>query len=319
MTTQAIGRRGVAKGLFGGLEPRHLVLIACMVAVSALFALVTPSFLSVQSALDVGRAAAVLLVVSIGATLVITSGEVDLTPGSVVGLVAVAIPAMIDNRLPMQVFLLLALGLGALIGAINATITLRLYVPSFLATLGMMAILRGIAVNLSTQPRQVRSTAFIDVFTGDFLGVPLLLIYAVVVVLVAVWFVARARAWLRVRAVGSNEVSARLVGVSPRRTKTVVFVAAGMLSALGGIFLLGRTLTGISAESGLGLELNAIAAALLGGARLGGGRGSVLGTALGALLLTLVLYGIAGMGLSAAWQYLVQGGILVLVVLAMRK
>ena len=295
------------------------MLIGAIGAAAAFFTILSPHFLSVRTALDIGRAAAVLLVVSIGTTLVITAGEIDLTPGAVVGLVSVAIPSMVDLHLPMPLFIILALLIGAAIGAANAVISLRLFVPSFLTTLGTMAIVRGIAVFLSTQPRQVKDKLFIAVFTGDLGGIPLLLVYALVIVAIAIWFVARSRAGLRIRAVGSSEASARLIGIPTMSTKMMVFIAAGTLSALGGIFLLGRTLTGISSESGLGLELNAIAAVLLGGGRLGGGRASVFGTALGAILLTLTLYGIAGLGVPAAWQYFTQGAILVVVVLAMRR
>lgn len=308
-----------SKVVFRGPGQRHLMLISSIAAASVFFGIATPHFASVQTAINIASAAAVLLVVSIGATLVITAGEIDLTPGAIVGLVSVAIPAMNDNHLPMPVFLLGALLIGGFIGAVNALATLRLLVPSFLTTLGIMAIVRGAAVSVSTQPRQVRDPLFMKVFTGDIGGVPLLVIYALIVVVVAIWFLSNSRFGLRVRAVGSSEASARLLSLPTARTKTLVFIVAGALSALGGVFLLGRTLVGVSAESGVGLELNAIAAVLLGGGRLGGGRSSALGTALGALLLTVTLYGIAGMGIPAGWQYFTQGAILVLVVLAMRK
>jgi ribose/xylose/arabinose/galactoside ABC-type transport system permease subunit len=122
---------------------------------------------------------------------------------------------------------------------------------------------------------------------------------------------------LRVRAVGSSQQGASFAGLPTHRIKFVVFVLAGIFSAAGALLLLGQTLTGL-AVAAEGLELNAIAAVILGGGRLGGGKGSVVGTFLGALLLTMVFSGIAGMGLSAAWQLLIKGMILVVVIVFMR-
>ena len=120
------------------------------------------------------------------------------------------------------------------------------------------------------------------------------------------------------RAVGSSQQGANFAGLPTKRIKFLVFVLAGIFSAGGALLLLGQTLTGL-AVAAEGLELNAIAAVILGGGRLGGGKGSVIGTFLGAVLLTMVFSGIAGMGLSAAWQLLIKGMILVVVIVFMRE
>ena len=154
-------------------------------------------------------------------------------------------------------------------------------------------------------------------FTDRFHGAPLTGIYAFAAVVAAAWFLPASRFGLHVRAVGSGETSAVLQGISARRVKYLVFAFAGVLSAAGGVLLLGASLTGYP-DAGKGLELSAIAAVLLGGGRLGGGRGDILGTFLGALVLTVALYGIAGLGWLQASQDLTMGIILVLVVLTMR-
>jgi ribose transport system permease protein len=296
---------------------RNVVLAAAVIAITAAFGLRIPAFLSVQTLFDMWQQAALLTVVSIGATFVIIAGELDLSIGSVVGLVSVVVPSLLAAGSPMPIAVLVALVIGAAVGFANAAITLRLQVPSFIATLGTMAIVSGLAVTVSLTPLTVTSSSFAAVFTNRIRGVPLTGIYALAAVAVTAWFLPVSRFGLHVRAVGSGEMSAVLQGISARRVKYLVFVTAGVLSAAGGVLLLGASLTGYS-DTGKGLELSAIAAVLLGGGRLGGGRGDIVGTFLGALVLTVALYGIAGLGWLQAWQDFTMGIILVLVVLTMR-
>ena len=257
------------------------------------------------------------MVISIGATFVIIVGELDLSVGAVVGLVSVVVPSLLAAGSPTPVAVLAALLIGAAVGFSNAAITLRLQVPSFIATLGTMAIVDGLAVTVSLTPLTVTSPSFAAVFTDRFHGAPLTGIYALAAVAAAAWFLPASRFGLHVRAVGSGETSAMLQGINARRVKYLVFALAGVLSAAGGVLLLGASLTGYP-DAGKGLELSAIAAVLLGGGRLGGGRGDILGTFLGALVLTVALYGIAGLGWLQASQDLTMGIILVLVVLTIR-
>ena len=140
--------------IFEGLEWRLVFLVVAMVGVAILFGSFNSYYLTWANFLNMGRQASLLVVVAIGASLIIVSGEIDLSIGAVVGLVSVAVPGLFDLDLPMPVVVLLALLIGAMVGAVNGTITLRLMVPSFLATLGMMAIVRGVALYISNQPRQ---------------------------------------------------------------------------------------------------------------------------------------------------------------------
>lgn len=297
---------------------RLIVLVAAMVAIAALFGSLNAYYLSWQNALDIGRQASLLAVVALGAHLVIVSGEIDLSVGAVVGLISVVVPFLFDLDLPVPLVVLLALFSGALCGVVNGLITLRLFVPSFLATLGTLAIYRGLALFISNQPRVIYNDSFVDLFNTEIVGVPLTVWYPILVTTLLALLWKYSRFGVRVRAVGSNEQSARFAGLSSRRIKFAVFTLAGMFAAAGALILLGRTQTGL-AVAGEGLELNAIAAVILGGGRLGGGKGSVVGTLLGAVLLTMVFSGIAGMGLSASWQLMTKGLILVVVIILMRK
>lgn len=296
---------------------RNTVLAAVVVAISGGFGLRIPGFWSVQTLFDIWQQAALLMVVSIGATFVIIVGELDLSVGAIVGLISVVAPSLLSAGISTPIAVAAALLIGAVVGFANAAMTLGLQVPSFIATLGTMAIVSGLAVTVSLTPLTITSASFADAFTKRIHGAPLAGIYALAAVAAAAWLLPASRFGLHVRAVGSAETGAVLQGISAKRVKTLVFVVAGILSAAGGILLLGSSLTGYP-DAGKGLELSAIAAVLLGGGRLGGGRGSIIGTFLGALILTVALYGIAGLGWLQAWQDFTLGIILVLVVVAMR-
>ena len=315
--TQSISANRLA-GRNSDFDRRLVVLLAAMVAVAILFGSLNPYYLSLRNAFDIGRQASLLVAVAMGAHFIIVSGEIDLSAGAVVGLLSVSIPALLDHGLPVPAALALATCLGALAGAVNGFISLGLQVPSFLATLGTMAIYRGLAIYISNQPRTIYEKSFVSLFNNQLFGVPLTIVYplALTITLAVIWRYTRFGVY--VRAVGSSEQSARYGGMDTRRIKYIVFSLAGMFSAIGAILLLGRTQMGLAVAGG-GLELNAIAAVILGGGRLGGGKGSVIGTLLGAILLTMIFSGIAGLGLSASWQLMIKGAILVVVITLMRK
>jgi ribose/xylose/arabinose/galactoside ABC-type transport system permease subunit len=307
-----------SRRIFASLEWRLMFLLAAMLAITLLFGSLNAYYLSWAHFLDMGRQASLLVVAAIGANLIIVAGEIDLSVGAVVGLVSVAVPLFFDLTLPMPIVVLLALVIGAMVGAANGVITLRLMVPSFLTTLGTMAIARGIALYISDQPRQVSDDTFTAALNGSIAGIPEVVLYSFGLTALVAFFWKYSRFGLQIRAVGSSQQGARFAGVPTHRLKFMVFVLAGIFSAAGALLLLGRTLTGLAGAAD-GLELNAIAAVILGGGRLGGGKGSMVGTFLGAILLTMVFSGIAGMGLTAAWQLLTKGMILVVVIIFMRK
>ena len=304
--------------IFAAMEWRLVFLVAAMVGVTVFFGALNRYYLTWAHFLDMGRQASLLVMVAIGANLIIVAGEIDLSVGAIVGLVSVAVPLLFDLTLPMPIVLLLALLIGALVGAANGLITLSLMVPSFLTTLGTMAIVRGIALFISDQPRQVSDDFFAKAFNDSIAGIPEVVLYSFGLTALSAFFWKHSRFGLQIRAVGSSQQGARFAGVSTWHVKFMVFTLAGIFSAAGALLLLGRTLTGLAGAAD-GLELNAIAAVILGGGRLGGGKGSMIGTFLGTLLLTMVFSGIAGMGLTAAWQLLTKGMILVVVIIFMRK
>lgn len=290
--------------------------LAALIIICIIFAILTPQFLTASNLLNVGRQSAVLIIVACGMTLVIISANIDLSVGSIVGLCAV-IGASIsaDHGVPGVLTVLGVVILGALIGAVNGALVAWAKVNAFIVTLGMMTILRGVALTytggypISKVPDDARFLGF-----GVVAGIPVALILALLIFLVVALILGRSVIGRHVYAVGGNELSSHIAGVSVAQTKFFVFVASGALCGFGAIVLLGRLGAGLP-TSGEGLELDAIAAVIIGGASLFGGRGSVFGTLFGALILAVLQNGLNLLGVNSFVIQILSGVIIILAVL----
>lgn len=303
---------------FARRDLRGILLLGLVALVALGFALLIPNFLSPSGLLNLLRQWSVLLIVALGATFVIVAGEIDLSVGAVVALVSILVAWATRLDAGIALLLVLTLGLGLAVGALNAFVSLWLGVPSFLATLGIMLVIRGAAMTISLQPMAVRDFGLISLFRAAPLGLPMPFVVAAVLAALAWVGLHRLSFGAHCRAVGSSAEGARLAGIPVRRVKAQALILGAAFAALGGFVLAGRTNYGMAA-SGTGLELDVIAAVVLGGGRLGGGRGSVGGTVLGTLLLTLIFTGIAVLGLSGPWQDVVKGAIIGAAILLMRR
>ncbi|KHQ50124.1 MULTISPECIES: ABC transporter permease [Mameliella] len=300
------------------VNPRILLLVCLVLLVGTGLALTVPHFLSASSLTNILRQWSVLLIVALGATFVIAAGEIDLSVGSVVALVSVLTAWASKGDFAIPLILLAALAVGLAVGTVNALLTLLFRLPSFLATLGMLLIVKGVAMTISLQPMAVRDLDFIRFFRLKPLGLPIPFVIAAALAAVAWIAFHKTRFGNWTRAVGSHAESARLAGVAVARHKALVLVVGAMAAAIGGVILAGRTNYGIAQTAG-GMELDVIAAVVLGGGRLGGGTGNVLGTALGALLLTMIFTGIAVLGLPGPWQDITKGALIGVAILLMRR
>jgi ribose/xylose/arabinose/galactoside ABC-type transport system permease subunit len=296
---------------------RAPLLVALIAAAGVAFSIAMPSFDSQANLINLLRQASVLAIVACGATFVIAAGEIDLSVGSLVAFVAVLTAWMTGGGYSIALILPLGLLAGLAVGGLNSLLVLGLGVPSFLATLGVQAIVRGAAMTLSLQPLPVRNLGFIRFFGWSPAGVPMPVLLAAIVGAVAILMLARTRFGIRTRAVGSNEGSARLAGLRTHRQKCAVLLFGSGLAAVAGVVLAGRTNYGMS-QAGGGLELDAIAATLLGGGRLGGGAGSVVGTLLATILLTMIFTGIATLGISGSFQDIAKGLLVGIAIFLMR-
>lgn len=300
------------------VSPRIITLLCLIVVVGAVIGNLAPHFLSTSSLINIGRQATVTVIVALGATFIIIAGEIDLSVGAVVALVSVLVAWLAGHGYPVSVMLLVALFAGLAIGGVNGFLSLKLRVPSFLATLGTLSIIKGIAMTITLEPIPVRSIAFIKFFMISPGRVPMPVIIALALFILSLVLLNYSRFGIRTRAVGSNENAARLAGLNIMKQKYRVFLLGSVFAAVGGVVLAGRTNYGM-AQSGGGLELEVIAAAVLGGARLGGGVGSVFGVLLASVLLTMIFMGIATVGLPGPYQDVAKGAAIGLAVLLMRR
>ena len=264
------------------------------------------------------RQSTVIWVVALGAAFVIAAGEIDLSVGSVVGMVSILGALMFRLGYPIPVVLLVGVATGVVIGAVNGLVTLVLRVPSFLTTLGTMSIIRGVTLETSPEYIPLRSLSFIKFFRMSPLGVPMPIMIVLVLTVLTAVLLHFSRFGIRTRAVGSNETAAMLAGLKVKQHKFLVLILGSVMAAIGGIVFMGRTNYGMP-SAGTGLELQVLAAVILGGTRLGGGVASIAGTALGALLLTVIFVGIATLGLPGPYQDIARGSAIVFSILLMRR
>jgi ribose transport system permease protein len=275
-------RRVVTLGDITGRESGGLVVL--LVAVGIL-TLTSDEFLTAGNLSNLARQVAIFGIIAVGELLVILTAGIDLSVGSVLGLSGCVTALLLVRGMPILVALLLGVALGTVLGAINGLLVTRAKLPPFIATLGMLGIARG-ATLVITDAKTVQGlpTGFQTIANGTVLGIPNLLIIAVLVTVVA-WFLLTRTVFGRyVYAVGSNPESARLAGVPVRTVTISVYAISGLLAGLGGILLTSRLGAGIP-TAGTGFELNAIAACVIGGASLFGAKGSAIGAATGALIM----------------------------------
>lgn len=295
------------------LKNNTLIIFLLLLVVSSF---TSDSFLTMTNVTNLLRQVAPIGLISIGMFLVILTGGIDLSVGSIVACIGVAF-ALLSYEVYFSAALLLALLLGIAIGAVSGYLVAYRGVAAFIATLALMTIVRGLGFLLSKgAPITVgpHSSAILSLGTGSVLGVPLsaILLGAVFVI---VFIVLKYHVYGRqIIAVGSNEEAVRLSGISVERIKFSVYVISAFLTAIAGLLMVGRTGVG-TPNIGVGLELDAIAAVVIGGASLFGGKGSVVNTLLGVLILGMIGNIMNLLDITAYMQQLIKGVIIILAVI----
>jgi erythritol transport system permease protein len=303
--------------------------VLALILVTAFFAAVAPNFLSVANFLIMLKHIAIIAILAVGMTYVILTGGIDLSVGSIAGLSGMVAGALILNGLTLAPFgvviypsipltVIIALVLGGLIGMVNGVLIARFRVAPFIATLGMLYVARGIALLMSdgaTFPNLVGSPeygnqGFPALGSGQLLGVPAPVWILLAVALLAAFVAHRTTFGRRVYAVGGNERAALLSGVRVSRIKIAVYAISGVCAALVGL-LVASDLVSAHPASGETFELSAIAAVVLGGASLSGGRGTIGGTIIGACVIGVLGDGMVMVGVSEFWQMVINGTVIV--------
>lgn len=297
---------------------RHINEIGLLVVIAILylvFSLNAPGFISLNNQMNVLRDAATIGIAARAMTLIIISGEIDVSVGPMVAFVSVC-GVLLQFEVPLAIACLLVLLLGALMGTLAGVLRGVFNVPSFVATLGLWSALRGMGLFMTNAlPVPINENEVLDWLGGQFLGVPVSALIMMVLFALFV-FISRKTAFGRsVFAVGGNATAAQLCGINVRRVRILIFTLSGLLAAVTGILLAARLGSG-NAGAANGLEFDVIAAVVVGGTALSGGRGSLFGTLLGVLVITLIGNGLVLLGINSFFQQVVRGVIIVVAVLA---
>ena len=303
------------------LEWRQNIIYVGFVAVFLFFLILLgdSGFASPNNILNIFRQTATISIMAVAMTYVIAAAEIDLSVGSVAGLAAV-VAAMAVNNYGLVVGILAGLAVGVASGSLSGSLVAFLKVPSFLVTLGMLGMLVGIARWITdSAPVPISNQAFVTIFGGGNVGpIPSLMIWVVVATALGALVMNKGTFGRHVRATGGNVVAAAYSGVNTVQIKFTVLLMSGVAAAIAGMLYAGRLQSG-RFQWGTGDELSVIAAVILGGTSLFGGRGAVVGSLFGALFIGLINNGLILAGLDVSQQQVIRGAIIILAVALSRK
>lgn len=299
---------------------QQLFVFGALIVVYVFFMIFASGFAAPTILPDILLRAAPIGVMALGATFVIATGGIDLSVGTGLSFAAVMTAFFLGGdflNLPLGLGLLGAMLMGALMGAINGFNISVLGLPPFIATLGMMLVARGMALVISnTYPMQIQNPDFKWLSRGEVIpAVPNAAIIFLVLAAVAAVLLNKTLLGRYALAIGSNEEATRLSGINVKLWKSLIYITAGVFMAAGAILYAARSGVVQPAE-GLGMELNVIAAVVIGGTSLAGGRANVVGTVVGALLMQTLITGLQMMQVNQSWQFVVTGVIVLVAVFA---
>lgn len=292
-----------------------------LILITFILSILSPNFLSITNILNVFRQVSINALIAFGMTFVILTGGIDLSVGSILALAGALTSGLLASGMDPVVGVLLGLLIGGLLGTVNGIIISKGKVAPFIATLATMTIFRGLTL-VYTDGRPI--TGFTDsqffklLGRGYFFGIPVPVIL-MIIIYVLLFFILKSTVFGRqVYAIGGNEEASILSGLKVNKIKIWVYSITGALSGLAGIILTSR-LNSAQPTAGVSYELDAIAAVVLGGTSLSGGRGRIFGTLVGALIIGVLNNGLNLLNVSSFYQQVVKGGVILLAVLLDRK
>ncbi|WHA43439.1 ABC transporter permease [Agrobacterium larrymoorei] len=308
---------GKAAGLsFGRLLHSPLALpLAGLIVVSILMGLASDNFFSLNNIMNVLRQVSVVGILAVGMTFVILTGGIDLSVGAVMALVGtLSAGLMVNYGVPASLALVIGLFIGLGIGLLNGILVAWGKMPAIIVTLATMGMARGLGLIYSGGYPVSGIPSWISWFGVGRVGVVPVPVIIMVVIYAIAWVLLQRTAFGRhVYALGGNETAARLSGVKTRRVKLAVYGISGLTAAFAAVILTGRLMSG-QPNAGVGFELDAIAAVVLGGTAIAGGRGLILGTLIGAILLGILNNGLNLMGINPYLQDVIKGAIILLAI-----
>ena len=289
--------------------------LGSLILISIILSIISPQFLSLDNILSVGLQISVIALLAIGEVLIIITGGIDLSVGSTLALSGIIASVLLSAGFPISIALLAGLATGALCGLINGLIIAKGKLPSFIATLGMMGIARGAALIITSGvpvfglPPSFAAIANEKVFQIIPIPIVIVIIFAVLMHIVLTQFSFGRHTY----AIGGNFEATRLAGVKVDLHLIKTYTIAGFFAGLGGIILASRLSTG-QPTAGTGYELDVVAACVIGGASLSGGAGTIAGAMIGALIIGILRNGCNLLDISAFWQQVAIGSIIIIAV-----
>lgn len=303
-----------------------------LIVILLTFAMLSPDFLAAKSLILVTKHSAIITIIALGMTLVIISGGIDLSVGSIIGLTAMIAGGLIYKGLTVgsytvyfsiPVIIFISVCVGALVGLINGWLISYMKVPAFIATLGTMYIARGAALlrsggetfpNLSGKA-ELGNTGFELLGSGSVMGIPYTIWIMVIFIVIASYITKKTPLGWHIFAIGGNERAANLSGIEVKKTKIFVYIFSGICASVVGLIVASQ-LVAAHPATGEAWEMNAIAAAVLGGTSMSGGVGTILGTVVGGFIIGVLNDGMVMMGISSFWQMVIKGLVIIIAVIA---
>ncbi|MDO4960847.1 MAG: ABC transporter permease [Eubacteriales bacterium] len=300
---------------------RRLISLGMLIVLVAMFSALSSYYLSAGNLLEIVRDAAVAGIIGVGVTYVIITAGIDLSTGSCMALVGMAMANIYKyTLLPIWLMLIIGILVGLLAGLFNGFVVAKLHLPEFIATLATMGIFRALTYTIAirdaggvitSQPMTYSTFARLG---GSIGGIHIVSIVFIIFVIVGQIVLKKTRFGTNLYAVGANPKAAELSGINIARTRIMAYMVVGFCAAVGAIFTTAR-LQSTTALLGSGFEFNPIAAAVVGGVSLSGGYGDIIGTFIGALFMAALDNGVLKLHMNTAYQYVIKGAIIILVVM----
>lgn len=303
------GRKKEYKLKFG----REFGIIIALLIIVSIFTMISPIYISGSNLIDIIDQTVINGLLAVGITFAILTGGIDLSIGCTLAIVIVVIGQFLVNGINPVAAVILGILVGFILGAINGILITKMKLQAFIATLGTMSIYRGLAYTITggwpvlNIPQSFRTMLDGDIIGSISISVIILFVFAIICNII----LKNTKQGIYIYSIGGNEEATKLSGVKTDRSKILAYGICGIAAALAGMIMLARLGTG-EPTAGQGYELNAIAAAAIGGASLSGGKGSIFGTILGAILLSALKVGLIVVGVDTFWQYIATGAIIVI-------
>lgn len=294
---------------------RQFGLLFILIIIIAAFSVMSPYFFNMNNVWNVLRQVSTTAIAAVGMSLIILMGDIDLSVGSVYAFLGIVVGYALLSTGSTVLAIIIALGIGAVIGLISGTITSKGKIPAFVTTLAIMSILRGAAYIMTKgNPVSVTNNNFKFIGTGYVGSIPVPVILMILMYLIGIFITTKTRFGRYVYALGGNEQATKWSGINTDKIKIMVYTFAGVLYGLSALILCARLGSG-QPNAGQGAEMDVITAVILGGTSLSGGKGTIVGTFIGVMIIGVLNNGLTLLDVSSYWQQVIKGIIIIAAVL----